>query len=167
MARMSTDTRHILIGAATCVAIAVFFALGYSGNPTKHDGDGYRLFGIYEDASGIRPGSAVLMAGLPIGSVRTLMLDKETNEAVVQMTISDGYEIPIDSEAKVISDGLAGGKYIRIVPGGDLTVMQPGETFQYVRGSIDFFSLFERIVKMGEARQAEKSKSPSTANSAE
>ena len=43
MARMSTDTRHILIGAATCVAIALFFVLGYSGNPAKREGNGYRL----------------------------------------------------------------------------------------------------------------------------
>ncbi len=104
------------------------------------------------------------MAGLPIGSVRTLLLDKNTNEAVVQMTITDGYEIPIDSEAKIISNGLAGGKYIRIVPGGDFTMLQPGETFQYVRGSIDFFSLFERIIKMGEAQKAEKQSNANSAN---
>ena len=164
MARMSTDTRHILIGAATCVAIALFFVLGYSGNPAKREGNGYRLFGIYEDASGLSAGSPVLMAGLPVGSVRTLLLDKNTNEAVVQMTITDGYEIPVDSEAKIISNGLAGGKYIRIVPGGDLTMLQPGETFQYVRGSIDFFSLFERIIKMGEAKKAEKESNANSTN---
>ncbi|MDF1747799.1 MAG: MlaD family protein [Alphaproteobacteria bacterium] len=161
MARMSSDTRHILIGAATCVAIALFFAVGYSGNPAKREGNGYRLIGIYEDATGLNPGSPVLMAGLKVGAVRTLLLEKQTNEAVVQMTIEDGYEIPIDSEAKIISNGLAGGKYIRIVPGGDLTMMQPGETFQYVRGSIDFLTLFERIVKSGEAKQAEMKKGDS------
>ncbi len=155
MARMSSNTKQTVIGAATCLAIALFFVVGYSGDPRKRDSDGYNLYGTYEDADGIRPGSPVLMAGIRIGTVGMLRLDTDTNQAIVQMTIDNRFEIPIDSEATIISDGLAGGKYIRVVPGGDLTVMAPDEEFDYTRSSVNFFELFERIILMAEARRGQ------------
>ncbi|NMM46414.1 MCE family protein [Rhodospirillaceae bacterium KN72] len=149
----SKETRQILIGAATVVALAVFFAWGYRHNPEKHDSNGYRLFALFESATGLTPGSPVLLAGIPIGSVRSLTLKKDTNQAIVEMTIAEDQKIPIDSEASIFSNGLAGGKYIRVSPGGDLETLAPDSFFDYVRGSVDFVELFEKIIQMAEARR--------------
>lgn len=156
MARLSRDARHSLIGAATCTALAAFFVLGYLGEPTNRGADGYRLFAYYESAAGLSTGSRVLMAGLPIGNVHAMRLDKATNEVVVELNIHDGFEIPVDSEASIISDGLAGGKYIRVVPGGDYDILPPGGAFDFTRNSISFFDLFEKIILMAEARRTEQ-----------
>ncbi|MEQ8441598.1 MAG: MlaD family protein [Alphaproteobacteria bacterium] len=155
----SQETRHILIGALAIAILGVFFVIGYSDDPTRHDGAGYRLSAIYRDATGIGPGSPVLLAGIPVGSVHALKLDTLTNEAIVEMTIDDGVEIPIDSEAMIVSSGMVGGKSIRILPGGDYEMLQPGETFDYARGSVDFVELFEKIVLMAESRSAENQSS--------
>lgn len=153
MARLSSDAKHCLIGATTCVALAVVFVLGYLGQPDSREADGYRVFAYYESAAGLSVGSQVLMAGLPIGNVHGMRLDKETNEVIVEINIHEGYEIPIDSEASIISEGLAGGKYIRVVPGGDYEMLPPDGEFDYTRNSISFFDLFEKIVLMAEARR--------------
>lgn len=153
MARLSSEVKHCLIGAAACLGIALFFTTAYSGNPDKLDKDGYHLYAVFDSADGVTAGSEVLLAGLPIGRVRTLVLDKETNQAIVQMTIDDGIGIPIDSEASIISDGIGGGKYIRVAAGGDLDVLKPDEHFDYTRGTVQFFELFEKIILMGEAKQ--------------
>ncbi|MDW3204047.1 MAG: MlaD family protein [Alphaproteobacteria bacterium] len=153
MARLSSDAKHCMIGAATCVALAAFFVLGYMGQPESRGSDGYRVFAYYESAAGLSVGSRVLMAGLPIGNVQSMRLDTDTNEVIVEMTIRDGYEIPVDSEASIISDGLAGGKYIRVVPGGDYEMLPPDGAFDYTRNSISFFDLFEKIILMAEARR--------------
>ena len=153
MARLSDEIRHSLIGAAAIACVVALFVLGYARDPTRRDGDGYRLYAVYENATGLGPGSPVLMAGIPVGVVRTMLLDTKTNEIRVEMTIDHGVEIPLDSEASLISDGIAGGKYVRIVPGGDYDILRPNDTFDYARNSIDFLELFERIVVMAEKRR--------------
>lgn len=153
MARLSNEVRHSLIGAAAIAVLAALFVLGYSGDPKKFDGDGYRVYAIYETATGLGPGSQVLMAGIPVGAVRMMLLDKDTNDVRVELTIEEGVDIPIDSEAAIVSDGFAGGKYIRIIPGGDYEMLQQDDVFDYARGSIDFLELFERIVVMAETRR--------------
>jgi phospholipid/cholesterol/gamma-HCH transport system substrate-binding protein len=153
MTTLSAETRHAFIGAATVLVLALFFVWGYSGDPQKHEESGYRLWAEYRTAGGLEPGSPVLMAGLEIGAVRRLELNRETNQAVVEMTIDDGIEIPIDSEAAIMSDGFAGGKYIRVIPGGDFDVLMADETFEFVRGTVDFMELFEKIVIMAESRR--------------
>lgn len=152
-ARMSEDTRNSLIGAMTCIVLATFFALGYSEDPDKHNADGYRVYSIFEDADGIGAGSPVLMAGIPIGDVRTMRLLKDTNEALVEIIVRNEFEIPIDSEVAIISDGIAGGKYIRVLPGGEFDMMVEDDYFDYAQNSISFIDLFERIVLMGEAQR--------------
>ena len=147
------EIRHSLIGAATLCVLGLIFLVGYSGDPTRHEGEGYRLSAVYRDATGIGPGSQVLLAGIPVGSVHAMKLDTLTNNAIVEMDIDEGIEIPIDSEALIISSGLVGGKSIRILPGGDYEMLQPGETFDYTRNAVDFVDLFERIILMAEARQ--------------
>jgi phospholipid/cholesterol/gamma-HCH transport system substrate-binding protein len=152
MTRLSREARQRLVGAATIVVLATLFVAGYRDNPEKHDSDGYRLYAIYDTAIGLTPGSDVLMAGIPVGTVRSLQLKKDTNEALVELIVEDGVEIPADSEASIISEGLSGGKYIRIIPGGEFEMLQPDETFFYTRSSVDFLELFERIVQMAESR---------------
>ena len=149
--RLSEDDRHAVIGGAMLLVLAVLFVLGYSGDPERHSDDGYRLTAIYETADGLGPGSPVLMAGFQVGTVRKLILDKATNEAHVIMTIDDGIEIPIDSETAILSDGFAGGKYVRVLPGGDFEMLVDEDIFDYSESAIDFISLFERIVVTGEA----------------
>lgn len=153
MKKVSGEARHAFIGALTVLALALFFVWGYSGDPNKYEESGYRLWAVYRTAGGLEPGSPVLMAGLPIGVVRRLELDRETNQAVVEMTIDDGIDIPLDSEAAIMSAGFGGTKYVRVIPGGEFDTFPPDETFEFVRGTVDFMELFEKIVIMAESRQ--------------
>lgn len=149
-ARLSEDDRHAIIGALALLLLIVFFGIGYSGDPESASDKGYRLTAIYDNADGLGPGSPVLLAGFQVGTVSKLVLDKETNEARVIMVIDDNVQIPIDSETAILSDGFAGGKYIRIIPGGDFDMLIDDDIFDYSESAIDFISLFEKIVVTGE-----------------
>lgn len=147
---LSGDDLHAVIGALSLTVLALLFLLGYSTDRGRPSDEGYRLMAIYENADGLSPGSPVLMAGFKIGAVQKMYLDRETNEARVVMTINDGIEIPIDSETAILSGGFVGGKYIRILPGGDFEMLEDEDIFDYSESAIDFISLFERIVVTGE-----------------
>jgi hypothetical protein len=40
-----------------------------------------------------------------------------------------------------------------VIPGGEFDVLMADETFEFVRGTVDFMELFEKIVIMAESRR--------------
>ena len=54
--------------------------------------------------------------------------------------------LPDDSSAKITSEGLLGGNYISLTPGGsDLTLEQGGEIL-FTQGSVDLISLISQAM---------------------
>ena len=71
----------------------------------------------FQNIDGVAKGSDVKLAGIKIGYVDSLLLEDETYYATIKLYINDGVYIPVDSRAVVSTNGLLGGKYIRINPG--------------------------------------------------
>ena len=74
------------------------------------------------------------MKGVKIGTVTGISFDPQRSDNVVlQFTIKRQYHIPTDSEAKIYSNGLMGGKAIEINYGTARTYLQKGDTLRSVR----------------------------------
>ena len=103
---------------------------------------GFDIFGrnavyyaSYDQISGLQAASPIQMKGVKIGTVTGISFDPERSQNVVlQFTIKRQYRIPIDSEAKIFSDGLLGGKAIEIVYGSSKEYLERGDTLRSVRG---------------------------------
>jgi phospholipid/cholesterol/gamma-HCH transport system substrate-binding protein len=48
----------------------------------------------------------------------------------------------MDSTAKIASDGLLGGAFVSIEPGGAEDMLPPGGQFENTQGSVDLITLF-------------------------
>lgn len=71
----------------------------------------------------------VSMAGVTIGRVSSVTLEKETYSALVEMEIySDVDNLTVDSVASIQTSGLLGDKYVAISVGGDEEVLADGDT---------------------------------------
>lgn len=149
--RLSRDLTDILVGALALVAFALFVVFAFTIN--QKSVSGYRLRAVYNHIDGLSLHADVRLAGIRIGEVVAESFDPKRNQAVVTMTVATGVELPRDSAAIVASDGLFGGKFIKIDPGGDPEVLKPGETFDYVQDSVDMERLLQRIVQEAEARR--------------
>lgn len=94
----------------------------------------------YNDVAGIEQASPVKIAGVKVGSVTDISLDP-TKEDGVELTIvvDKRYHLPIDSQAKIYSDGLMGGKAIAIVYGTSQEYLESGDhiTAGYEKGMMD------------------------------
>ena len=94
----------------------------------------------YEEVSGIEQASPVVIRGVKVGSVVDIELDP-TKEDGVQLTIvvSNKYDLPVDSKAKLFSDGLMGGKAIAIEYGKATEYLKNGDhiTPMYDKGLMD------------------------------
>jgi len=54
--------------------------------------------------------------------------------------------LPMDSSAKVASDGLLGGKFVSIEPGGDIDMIQAGGEIEYTQGSVNLEDLIGQVI---------------------
>jgi len=142
--RMAEETRHILIGAAVFMALTLLFVLSAGSDGAKLGS--YRLVAHFTTAEGVYLDSPVRLAGVQIGRVSEMDYDSGRQQAVVTMEIAPEIELPLDSIAIITSEGMIGGRFIRMEPGGELDMLRDGDRLDYTQGSIMFEDLLAKII---------------------
>lgn len=75
-------------------------------------------YAYYEQVGGIQPASRVVVNGVKVGSVTRVSLNEDPTKGVeLELSIEKRYAIPVDSKAKIFTDGLMGGKAVEIIYG--------------------------------------------------
>ena len=109
----------------------------------------YPLYANFQSAQGIAVGSAVKMSGIKIGEVRNIALEPETYLARVELGVNNNITLPEDSLITIGSDGLLGGQYVRILPGGSDSMLKSGAKFAYAQGGVDLSELLGKVFMSG------------------
>jgi phospholipid/cholesterol/gamma-HCH transport system substrate-binding protein len=81
------------------------------------------------------------MAGVKIGTVTRMTLDPETFRALTTLTLDAAIPIPDDSSAVIASEGLLGGAFVEIVPGGSLSSLSEGAEIIDTQGAVSLLNL--------------------------
>jgi phospholipid/cholesterol/gamma-HCH transport system substrate-binding protein len=97
----------------------------------------YRLTARFTTISGLKTGATVEMAGVQIGQVETIELDRENYQAVVILKIEKNVPVFADSIASVKTSGLIGDKYVSISPGGVDEELKDGGVIPETESAID------------------------------
>lgn len=126
----------LVIGVA---AVFVFFA--YETAQVKAV-QGYTVTADFFRAGGLTAGSDVRISGIKVGAVTGSRLDRETYDAVVTMSIASDVRLPEDTAAVIGSEGILGGRYVRLEPGDSETMIEPGGRIAETR---DFKSLEDQV----------------------
>jgi phospholipid/cholesterol/gamma-HCH transport system substrate-binding protein len=136
---------EVATGAIVLLAAAGFlaYAVAHSGRSSV---SGYTLYADFGHIDGIHAGSDVRLAGVKVGSVTDTRLDPKTYLAVVAMSVENDLKLPKDSGATITTEGLLGGKYISLSPGGDEQMLQPGQTITTTQGSISIEELLGKFI---------------------
>ena len=78
----------------------------------------YTYYAYYTQVGGIQPASHVMISGVKVGSVVDVKLNEDPSKGVeLTLSIDKQYRIPTDSKAEIFSDGLMGGKAVKILYG--------------------------------------------------
>ena len=107
---------------------------------------GYLLHATYDQADGLAAGAPVYLAGVRVGSVERMSLDPQRFRARVAFRIDDAVGVPEESAAMIVSDGVLGGKFVKIEPGTGEDMMAKGSEFELVQDAVIVENLLERIV---------------------
>jgi phospholipid/cholesterol/gamma-HCH transport system substrate-binding protein len=129
----------VLVGTAAIVWFAV-----QAGAGVALGGSRYEVKARFTNIGGLKTGSQVLIAGVPVGRVERIDLDPQY-AAIVHMSVSQGVRLPPDTIASIKTSGLIGDKFIALAPGADSGNISPGDTITDTESAVDLESLISRF----------------------
>lgn len=142
---MTRNLLETLLGAVVLIVAIVFLVFAYSASQLGDD-SGYELIARFDRVDGLQRGSEVRIGGIKVGTVVDQSLDPATYRAEVRFTVREDVEVPADSSISVASDGLLGGKYLALVPGGDIEMLEPGGEVTLTQSAINFEDLIGHFI---------------------
>ncbi|WP_204113869.1 outer membrane lipid asymmetry maintenance protein MlaD [Shimia biformata] len=143
---MSAARTEIAVGAGV-LAIAVGFMVyvsQVSGFGTSSAG--YPLTASFRSIDGISVGTDVRLAGVKVGTVTKIDLNPQTFRADTEFTVLNGIDLPDDTAAVISSEGLLGGNFVELLPGGSPFNLDPGAEVEDTQGSVSLISLLLKFV---------------------
>ena len=97
-----------------------------------------------------------MIAGVSVGAVSSVTLNEDPSKGVeVEFTVNKRYKIPVDSKARIFTDGIMGGKAIEIVYGtsteyipkrGTIESAMSADLFEVATSELDFLN--EKIAEV-------------------
>lgn len=88
----------------------------------------------YENINGLQQSSQIFIRGVKVGVVSNISLDLSNNSEVnVELSIEKRYQIPTDSEAKIVGSGLMSPMAIEIITGESGSYLTSGDSIKSSR----------------------------------
>lgn len=114
MGRFTTAAKVGLFAVATSAAgFAIFRFIDKRGSL----GQGYVVYALFNDATGIAKHSQVRVAGIPIGNIESVRL--EQGKARIDIRVNPDVPLHVDASVTKVSSSLLGEYFLAIAPGTD------------------------------------------------
>lgn len=123
--------REVKIGI---FAVATLLALYWGFNFIKGSdmlGRNNTFYAVYDQVGGIQKASGIVVRGYKVGVVSDIIFDpSKSDKVVIEMSIRSKFKLPVDTKARIFSDGLLGGKAIELEFGTADTYLSSGDTLR-------------------------------------
>ena len=114
---MYSRSIEAIVGVFIIIGFAAlgFLAIQVSGLSLDSQKDTYRVYAQFDDLGGLSVRGRVSVAGVTIGKVSAVTLDKKAFRALVEMEIYQSVDnLSADTVASIQTAGLLGEKYISL-----------------------------------------------------
>ena len=136
---------EFIVGSFVLVGIV---CLGYLsiklGKLELIGGNVYEVVAQFNTASGLKSGSAVEIAGVEVGRVRSIALNED--RAAVTLAVDDKVKLYTDTIASIKTRGIIGEKFLALSPGGGGDPLKPGDTIRDTESGLDLEELVSQYV---------------------
>lgn len=146
----NSHTTEVVTGSIV-LAVAVGFLL-YAGQIVGLSGAGTTnsYTASFRTADGISVGTDVRLGGVKVGTVTDITLNPDTFRADADFTVQSDVALPEDTAIIISSEGLLGGNYVELLPGGSPFNLEPGAEIEDTQGSVSLVQLLLKYVAGGE-----------------
>ncbi len=142
---MKGNLFEALIGAAVLAVAAVFLTFAFS-NSDIGSVQGYEVVAKFDRVDGLNVGSDVRLSGIKVGTVLEQTLDGESYLAIVRLSIDPAVRLPLDTSAEIVSESLLGGRFMALIPGGDIDMIEPGGEIRFTQGPVILENLIGQLI---------------------
>jgi phospholipid/cholesterol/gamma-HCH transport system substrate-binding protein len=141
------------MGRGVEIAVGLFMlagvlALGYLsirlGQVELFGARGYTVYADFPTVGGLKSGSSVEIAGVPVGRVESIRLQNFL--ARVALHIEPGIQLQTDAIVSIKTKGLIGEKFVQISAGGSDKLVAPGGRLTEVEAPVDIEELISKYV---------------------
>ena len=112
---MNRSIFETILGMIVIVTAIAFTIYAYSLSTASSLTHTKNIQAYFNQSGGLNAGADVRMAGVNIGKVNSVTLDNQQFLALVDMAIQKDIILPISTVVEIASDGLIGGKYVRLI----------------------------------------------------
>ncbi|GAB3989341.1 MCE family protein [Nocardioides marmoraquaticus] len=150
---MSTPFRErnpVVIGAISIAVIAALLLAAFNAAALPLIGGGDTYKAAFSDASGLKAGDEVRIAGVRVGQVESMELDG--NQVVAELRVDTPSKFGTETEADIRVKTLLGDVFVALVPAGE-GQLEAGSTIPRSRttSAFDVVSAFEGLASRAEA----------------
>ncbi len=142
---MEKTKLELIVGVFVLVGI---LCLGYLsiklGKLELIGGNVYEVVAQFTSASGLKPGSAIEIAGVEVGRVRGIVL--KDDRAAVTLAVDNSIKLYTDTIASIKTRGIIGEKFLALSPGGGGDPLKPGDTIRDTESGLDLEELVSQYV---------------------
>jgi phospholipid/cholesterol/gamma-HCH transport system substrate-binding protein len=143
---MAENRLEVLVGALVLAAAVAFFIYAGQNSGLGGSADTYPLKASFRSVQGISAGSDVKLAGVKVGTITSMTLNPTTYFADVVVDIDKDILLPTDTAILISSEGLLGGNFVELVPGGMPDNLAPGDEIEDTQGAISLVQLLMKFV---------------------
>ena len=133
------------MGAIVLAAAAAFLLIVYKSSNTPSV-SGYQMAAEFNKIGGLKVGNDVRVSGVPVGNVVNVALDRDTFKAQVVFDVAAEWLFPTDSVAVIASEGLLGGNFLEIIPGGNSDELKSGDMMEFSQDAVDISQLLGKFM---------------------
>ena len=142
---MKRSVIETVLGAVVLLVAAVFFYSAYSNSDIRPT-VGYEIQAKFNAIDGLTVGSDARVGGVKVGTVTDMSIDQSTYQAVTTLMIESRIKLPDDTQAVISSDGLLGGKYVRLEPGKSENRIPDGGELTNTKDVVSLEELLGKVI---------------------
>ncbi|MDB4198168.1 outer membrane lipid asymmetry maintenance protein MlaD [Ascidiaceihabitans sp.] len=149
---MAENTTEVVVGGIVLAAAIGFGIYAAQIAGISSGADSYTLNASFRSLEGVSVGTDVRLAGVKIGTVTSVELNTQTFRADTIVSVAQNIEIPDDSAIVISSEGLLGGNFVEIMPGGSPFNLEEDAEITDTQGAVSLISLLLKFVSGGDTK---------------
>ena len=144
-----SPTRDLAVGVYVLAGLAAIANLSLSVGGVSYMGPkGFVLYADFDEIGGLKPRAQVVIAGVKVGQVRSITLDRDYR-ARVDLDIDAGLKLPVDTTASIMTSGLLGDRYVSLQLGGEQELLKPGDKITFTESAVVLERVLGKLVYSG------------------
>ena len=108
-------------------------------------GEGYQIYANFDNASGLKTGATVEVAGVEVGRVDSIQITP-LFQARISLKLEPGVKVHDDAIASIRTKGIIGDKFVKLSPGSSEKLIPAGGKIINTESAIDLEELLSSYI---------------------